>query len=315
MANLTAPNAANTSYYTMDYDYESNTVSPVFAAGNSSMSSFDACIEVLANSLHTYYTPFLVLLGSIGNIISVYVFYVSKLRMHSTSLYLSVLAISDSVFLLQLLPPWLNAMQITNLFHRPGFCQVFVYSTYASCCCSAWLVVAFTIERFVAVLYPLRRSRMCTVARAKTVIGVLVLGSMVANLPVLKYASPSVNDCNIDSDYIEVAARFNVADTMVSFTLPLGLIILLNSRIVSKVWRRGRERRALQAAAAARPQLATPQRALPPMRSQQRVTRMLLLVSSVFVVLNLPAYAMRIAAYAFDLVRILILVTMLLRYL
>lgn len=269
------------------------------------MSSFDACIELLANSLHTYYTPLLVLLGSIGNIISIYVFYVSKLRMHSTSLYLSVLAISDSIFLLQLLPPWLNAMQITNLFHRPGFCQVIVYSTYASCCCSAWLVVAFTVERFVAVLYPLRRSRMCTVARAKTVIGLLVLGSMVANLPVLKYASSSVNDCNIDSEYIEVAARFNVADTMVSFTLPLGLIMVLNARIVSKVYRRGHERRALQAAA------ERPHRSAP-LRSQQRVTRMLLIVSSVFVVLNVPAYAMRIAAYASDLVRILIvLVTML----
>lgn len=287
-------------------DYNNVTASP---AATVPVTRFDYVIEALAYVLNMYYTPLLVFLGCIGNIISVYVFYASKLRMQSTSLYLSALAISDTIFLLQLLPPWFKSMQITNLFYRAGFCQIFVYSTYWACCLSVWLVVAFTLERFVAVLYPLRRSSMCTVTRAKTVIGALVLISMLLNLPVTIYASPSRKGCNIASEYMVAAARFNLADTVVSFSLPLGLIVLLNIRITCRLWRRECERRVMEAALAVSPELGErpPPRALPPLRSQHRVTRMLLIVSTVFVVLNLPAYTMRLLAYAYDMVSILII--------
>lgn len=40
---------------------------------------------------------------------------------------------------------------------------------------SVWLVVAFTVERFVAVHYPLRRKSLCTVQRARCVIFYLIL--------------------------------------------------------------------------------------------------------------------------------------------
>ncbi|CAH1647917.1 unnamed protein product [Spodoptera littoralis] len=263
-------------------------------------------IETVASILYVYYTPLLVLLGSVGNIISVYVFFTSKLRLQSTSLYLSALALSDTLFLQLLLPPWLDAIQITTIFHKSGFCQVFVYSSYTACCLSAWLVVAFTIERFVAVLYPLRRNSMCTVTRAKVVILLLLVGSLIANIPLIKFASPSINDCNIDDDYIEHAARFNLADTIVSFSFPLGIIIIFNIWIVVGVYQRAHERRELNVERAAWTEYgcdraAMTARALPPLRSQHRVTRMLLIVSTVFVALNLPAYTMRLLAYAYDL--------------
>lgn len=265
--------------------------------------------ETVASILYVYYTPLLVLLGSVGNIISVYVFFTTKLRLQSTSLYLSALALSDTLFLQLLLPPWLDTIQITNIFHKSGFCQVFVYSSYTACCLSAWLVVAFTVERFVAVLYPLRRNSMCTVTRAKVVILLLLVGSLIANIPLIKFASPSINDCNIDIDYLDHAARFNLADTIVSFSFPLGIIMIFNIWIVVGVYKRARERRELHVERAVWSEYgcdrtAMSARVLPPLRSQHRVTRMLLIVSTVFVVLNLPAYTMRLLAYAYDMVSI-----------
>ncbi|XP_021194707.2 G-protein coupled receptor 183-A isoform X2 [Helicoverpa armigera] len=284
-----------------------NSTAPAAPANVIQNNVFDVVVELMATSLTTYYTPLLVLLGSIGNIISIYVFYATKLRLQSTSVYLSVLAVSDTLFLLNLLPPWLLAMGITDFFHRKGFCQIIVYGSYTSCCLSAWLVVAFTIERFVAVLYPLRRNSMCTVARARFIIGLLVFSSILVNLPLIQLASSSINDCNIDLNYMEHAARFNLADTLVSFSFPLGIIVFLNAWITVGVYRLECERRALQAEQAACPAESGSSgrqagaRALPPLRSQHRVTRMLLIVSTVFVVLNLPAYTMRLLAYAYDM--------------
>uniref|UniRef100_A0A1B0BX38 G-protein coupled receptors family 1 profile domain-containing protein n=1 Tax=Glossina palpalis gambiensis TaxID=67801 RepID=A0A1B0BX38_9MUSC len=49
--------------------------------------------------------------------------------------------------------------------------------SYLASFCSSWFVVAFTVERFIAVMYPLKRQTMCTVRRAKIVLsGISVLG-------------------------------------------------------------------------------------------------------------------------------------------
>ncbi|CAG4977813.1 unnamed protein product [Colias eurytheme] len=269
---------------------------------------FDHVASLVAHALFVYYTPILILLGSIGNLLSVYVFFNSKLRLQSTSQYLSALAISDTIFLLQLLAPWLSSVSLTTIFYVGGFCQIFVYLSYVSCCLSAWLVVAFTIERFVAVIYPLRRNAWCTVKRARHVIILLSGGATMINLPVLKFAISTSDDCNIDRKYLEHAARFNLVDTMLSFSIPLSLIVLLNVWIIFGVCRLERARHQLMKAEGTATSEGTPaseharqSRLVGCPRSQQRVTRMLLIVSSVFVILNLPGYALRIIAYAYDL--------------
>lgn len=274
-----------------------------YSGNSANQTVFDYFAEQVASALNVYYTPLLVALGSIGNLVSVFVFFTSKLRLQSTSQYLSALAVSDTVFLFQLLPPWLNAVQYTGLFHRPGFCQIFVYTSYVSCCVSAWLVVAFTVERFVAVLHPLRRNVICTVKRARYIIIIIALGALLLNLPVIRFAVPTKNDCNIDFEYLDHAARFNIVDTAISFTFPLAVIIFMNTWITYGVFKLERDRH--QMIKAERPQApsrARPARLLGCPRSQQRVTRMLLIVSSVFVILNMPAYTMRILAYAYDMV-------------
>ncbi|XP_047524715.1 rhodopsin, GQ-coupled isoform X2 [Pieris napi] len=262
---------------------------------------FDEAATQFVNNLYLYYTPILTILGSIGNLLSVYVFFISKLRLQSTSQYLSALAVSDTVFLLQLLAPWLSAMRVTSIFFTGGFCQVFVYLSYVSCCLSAWLVMAFTIERFVAVLYPLHRNAWCTVRRARNVIVLLTAGAAMVNLPVLRFAIPSRNDCNIDKRYLVYAARFNLVDTMLSFTVPLSMIVLMNVWIIVGVYRIEKTRQQMMRSQSAGQQRMRPTGVLASPGSQQHVTRMLLIVSSVFVFFNLPAYVFRMIAYAYNL--------------
>lgn len=273
----------------------------------------DVFTEELAYVLNVYFTPALIFMGIIGNLLSIIVFFKSKLRGQSTSQYLSALAISDTLFLLQLIPPWLKAVRASRVFARDGFCQTFVYFTYVSSAYSSWLVVAFTIERCVAVLYPLRRTRMCTVRRARMLILAIAVCCLAINTPVLKFAVPKENECNIDYELMEHAARFNVVDTIFSFTLPLTIITVLNIWIMIGVCRLSRARghlirdeesqpRPRGARRGTRANLAGRRTRSSLQRSQQRITRMLLIVSSVFVVLNLPAYSMRIVAYANNMV-------------
>ncbi|KAJ2954553.1 hypothetical protein O0L34_g2837 [Tuta absoluta] len=120
----------------------------------------------------------------------------------------------------------------------------------------------------------------------------IVLAALLLNLPVLRFAKASQHQCSIDYEYLDDAERFNLVDTIVTLLLPLTVIIIMNTWIMIGVCRLERVRLMLRTAPARPP--ACP-------RSQQRVTRMLLLVSSVFVVLNMPAYVVRIIAYAKDI--------------
>lgn len=78
--------------------------------------------------IQLYYTPALIILGCIGNILSVFVFFSTKLCKHSSSYYLSALAFSDTGFLVAQFITWLNLVDIP-IFKKSGFCQMAIYSS------------------------------------------------------------------------------------------------------------------------------------------------------------------------------------------
>lgn len=164
--------------------------------------------EYLGNFLTLYYTPTLVCFGTIGNILSVLVFFKTKLRKLSSSYYLAALGISDTCFLIGLLVPWLNFVNI-NIYNRNIYCQLFTYFSGLTSFLSVWFVVAFTVERFIAVLYPLRRQTMCTVRRAKIVLlGLVILGSLIS-IPYLFYSAPQYSK-SIEDYICDVREEFKV---------------------------------------------------------------------------------------------------------
>lgn len=172
-------------------------------------------IEYMSTILSFYYIPIIVGTGSIGNILSVFVFFKTKLRKLSSSFYLAALAVSDTCFLLGLFAQWLNFFDI-RIYNREYFCQFFTFFSNLACFCSVWFVVAFTVERFIAVMYPLKRQTMCTVRRAKMVlVGLTILGCLhcipfwISSTAVY---SPKVGDtiCDIKREYkVSKCVRIN----------------------------------------------------------------------------------------------------------
>lgn len=95
--------------------------------------------------------------------------------------------------------------------------------------------------------------------------------------------------CYIAEGWDNIASAINFLDTVLTFALPFCLIVVLNSLIVKAVWSVDSVRTSLKARVSTRDS--------PPAVHQARVTKMLLIVSSVFFCLNLPAYVMRLYAY------------------
>lgn len=157
--------------------------------------------------LTKYFLPVITIAGTIGNVLSVVVFLRTKLKKLSSSYYLAFLAIFDTGFLWCSFLQWLNFFQI-NVYKRNILCQLFTWISNACSVLSVWLVVAFTIERFVAVLYPLKRQSLCTVQRARSIIFYLVLFNAINSSPLLLFASGGKPTFNQYTNNEEILCTF-----------------------------------------------------------------------------------------------------------
>lgn len=287
--------------------------------------------------VHLYCTPPIIVLGLVGNCLSFLVFTRTNQRHLSSSVYLAALAVVDSIFLLQLSLLWPTYLRVF-LIHRQGLCQLIIYTSYVSSFLSVWIVVAFTVERFIVCMSPLRRSTMCTPGRAKAVvISLVVFGSLAysyntwTTTVTVTSKSNSHGVCSVRVEFQAMVDVIGLIDSFITLVLPVLAIIAMNVKIARKlvdfreqpsmranIPRQSCLSRPSDGTSAAQPCLprsshhayappcprpstdssttlgSRPTNYSPRGRTQIKVTKMLLLVSSFFLVLNVPSHVVRV---------------------
>ncbi|XP_042856582.1 uncharacterized protein LOC122243157 [Penaeus japonicus] len=215
--------------------------------------------------LHLCYTPAIIVFGVLGNLTSISVFLGTRMKKHSSSYFLAAMAASDSTYLVLLFLQWLldNDMfvsLIVEALHSHGGCKIMNYvgSTSASISRLRYerrtkppfnhelvcnppilrLTVAYTLERCIAVKYPLLRATICTVGRAKLAIGfIAVVNSLYyVYIFITTIQLPGFKDCGIYLDYRTIMMVLNALDITLMVFLPFCLIAVMNWLIVWKLW-------------------------------------------------------------------------------
>ena len=129
-------------------------------------------------------SPLLLLVGTVGNILTIIVLSKRRSRYNSTAVYLCALAISDIVVLnTGLLRQW---MLYTFDFDLRGLtsvmCKIHLFLVYWSTQCSSWFLVAMTCERFMGVWLPHKVKQGCTRRAALFVIFAIAGSLMMLNI-------------------------------------------------------------------------------------------------------------------------------------
>ena len=174
----------------------------------------------------------------IGNTLSFLVFVLTNLKRLSSSAYLAALSISDSGFLVCVFFSWSNNINIT-IYHKPGWCQTFVYMTYVFGFLSVWYIVAFSCERFIAVKWPFKRSELCTPRKARIVVVSLAAFALVAysfavwTSEVASWYGMSI--CLPKEKYRNLVGKLNNIDSIITLIVPFIVILFCNSWIVYSV--------------------------------------------------------------------------------
>ncbi|KAG5875167.1 hypothetical protein JTB14_033744 [Gonioctena quinquepunctata] len=187
-----------------------------------------------------YYIPVMIVVGFVGNILSCLVLLTTHLKHRSSSYYLAALAVADTGCLVCILVVYFSSNEIFDLFNKQGFCQAFLYLTYVCSFLSVWLIVAFTVERFIAVQYPLKKPYICTVSRAKVIISSLTGTAIVIHLYIFVISDVVGEQCQLRSDYKGIAKYVNYLDTVLTLVVPVVLIVGMNTMIAVTLFKLGK---------------------------------------------------------------------------
>ena len=241
-------------------------------------------------NFYAYATPIIIILGVLGNGISLRVFTTRRMRKMSASWYLAALAMSDGLVLLiyvligwlfQGLPRWPGHMMI-NILIYPGVCESYLYFSYIFRFCSAWLIVIFTIERYIGVCKPLYRRALCTESFAKRALfGILLSGVLISLYkPILCGVEETAvaKVCTRKNGYELLNFSMDAAYGCSITIVPFAIIICLNLLIV-RTLRQSQKR-----------QLDLKMKQGDDSGFRMEFTIALLVISSSFILVNLPYF-------------------------
>ncbi|XP_078575049.1 putative G-protein coupled receptor 139 [Branchiostoma floridae x Branchiostoma japonicum] len=126
------------------------------------------------NLFYNIMTYFILVIGVPGNVLSFVVMMGPRLRKAPSSLYLAALAVVDTIFLLTSVG--LQILHDEDIIHASDvYCKLTKFLVRSSGYLSAWITTAFTVERYIAVCHPMRRSALCTMDKTRKVLLGMVL--------------------------------------------------------------------------------------------------------------------------------------------
>ena len=248
-------------------------------------------VKIMRNIL----IPIIVFVGVFGNSVSMSVFTSNYLRRSSSSTFLVALACTDNVFLICLFVTWFDG-SVDNILNSVRICQVISYLTFVSSFLSVWFVVGFTSERYIAICHPLRAKLFCTQVRERVAVLIFIMLSVVlynfASWTTDVYTSKDITRCTYNIKFIKFLNIVTWLDTVVTMLIPFTLIFFMNMRVACTAATFQEKRKGCLTPRDAR---RVKHRALRS-KQQMRVTRTLLLVSSTFLVLNLPSHVFKLSS-------------------
>ncbi|XP_060078108.1 thyrotropin-releasing hormone receptor-like [Ylistrum balloti] len=257
----------------------SNTTSTV--SSNSGPSIYDYGEYWAALYINKYYLYVIVAIGLPGNLAAVVT--ICNMRpLTSSSMYMVVLAVVDSINLgLKILYLQLTLHDV-QMGHN-GCKVMFFFGTFFMHYAN-WILVAMTIERFLAIWLPLKVSELCTRTRAMFVMGLIAVPLLGLNLhffwSTLEVWDDYYSwDCQFRSEFEYFMTKlWYWIDGAAYSLIPFIILVVFNILIIVGI-KRG-HRGVISK--------IDKTRMTEKMKQQQQITIMLITVSLVFVILTMP---------------------------
>ncbi|KAF7635451.1 hypothetical protein Mgra_00005129 [Meloidogyne graminicola] len=206
----------------------------------------------LSQIIYSLLMPIVCLLGVVGAIICVFIFTRHQMR-SSLSIYLAALSGFDFVLLIcaAIIYPSMNMClqegnngPICHFFWRTSL-ATYPLSLMAQTA-SVWTVIAITIDRYLAVRYPLHTRAWCTANRAKTVVFFITIVAVLFKMP--SFFEVSLDECghlmktSLRDHRLYFTIYYTYGYLLLMLVTPFLFIIILNARILTIIHQANLER-------------------------------------------------------------------------
>ncbi|XP_051742488.1 somatostatin receptor type 5 [Ctenopharyngodon idella] len=263
----------NTSIF--NYANQSNDITNISLHLNESLLGEEDSAKVLAV---IYLVVFVV--GLTGNSLAIFVVLRYTKMKTVTNMYILNLAVADELYILGL--PFLTTHNVLTYWPFGNFlCRILMWADSISQFTSTFCLTVMSIDRYMAVVHPIRSARWRRPSVAKVINSMVWALACLLTLPVIIYCDvqPELNTCNLSwPEPRDVwSTAFILYTAILGFFCPLLVICLCYLLIVIKV-----------KSAGARAGLSK-RRA-----SEKKVTRMVVIIVVVFVLCWLPFFMLNI---------------------
>jgi hypothetical protein len=253
------------------------------------------CIHYLS----LYYTPILVVCGILLNSVTALTFSRTKLNQCSCAPYVVAMAISDACFLVTLLLVWCSQLDFYVL-SSGAWCQAITYASYVCTFLPKWFVVGFTFDRFVNLRLPHLENSLCSSFHSKVVVTMLVIIAVVVylNISLLSGVVTLTNgslSCVPLPQFAHTLQTLSNLDLTINLLLPFIITLSLNTMIARRLCFMFKQRKSFVSTYSASRRRSCRNGPLPwrPL-TDLRMSRALLVLSMVFIALNLPSNMIRL---------------------
>lgn len=245
-------------------------------------------------------TPIWYVIGITGNVISAVIWLQWRMRQNCPSaVYLSALSINDTVFLLLHPLQELKYAWFLRSIDHPVLCETYAMLFLVTQYLAPVIVLAFSVDRFIAVCCPFQKKRYCTMARAVKVVIVCVTSCILlgAVQPYLWTYDRDVMECTVREEAQRYGQRSLwsvwswISELVVFLLVPL-LVFAFNVMVIREIYHLSRS-----VPDARRASFKIARHLMPP--GVAATNAMLLLVSFYVIFTTLPATIVYVLAIAF----------------
>ena len=137
----------------------------------------------ITGAMNTYYTPTVLILGIICNTLNLIVMCSRSLRMHTTCNYMAAIAATDWLSSSINFVSWIYDYIEDSMLRDNSVvaCKLRNFLLFFSVHASVCLMIAMTVEKFIAVVLPFRAKQWCTSRRCHITIVVILLSVTALN--------------------------------------------------------------------------------------------------------------------------------------
>ncbi|GAB1611071.1 growth hormone secretagogue receptor type 1-like [Argonauta hians] len=244
----------------IDYSFDNISI------GNMSVPQFDTenclldTVEMgVGDKIYAFSTPVIFAMGILGNSISLKIFLSKNFRRQAGGVYLASLSCADIFALVfYVMTEWLKKIPLFLMYQRKmpvldteGMCQTIQFLSYTFRFLSSWLVVVFTVERYIGVCHPFKRLEWCTTKTARRSIGILVIFSLAINsykaaLTKVYRLHGDLTKCTGNLDYRYVSFVLDSVYAVSITFVPFVFIFMLNILIIRALVRLKRRQKTNQ---------------------------------------------------------------------